>query len=158
MTLYYAVNDSVYAANVFVTLFSAKWLNYQSPCNYLRGAGKGTASKGLMREYWICTSIRVLIKCGLHKDSGAIALTQLPQYAMGGETAGRRGGQWRHQGKGPRWRKETIGEKVRYSKGWCSQTNSLKFNHKDKVGQSDYSEGTSFLPSVTQVSLSKFVP
>lgn len=84
---------------VFVTLFSAKWLNCQSPCNYLRGEGKGTASKRLMREYWICTSIRVLIKCGLHKDSRATALTQLPLCTTGGGTAGGRGGQWKHQGK-----------------------------------------------------------
>lgn len=92
---------------VFVTLFSAKWLNCQSPYNYLRGAGNGIASKRLMREYWICTSIRVFIKCGLHKDSRATALTQLPLCTMVGGTAGRRGGQWRHRGEGGRWWKGT---------------------------------------------------
>lgn len=106
---------------VFVTLFSAKWLNCQSPCNYLRGAGKGTASKRLMREYWICTSIRVLIKCGLHKDSRATVLTQLPPRTMGGGTAGRRGGQRRHQGKGARWRKKTRGEKSDVE-CWCAKS------------------------------------
>lgn len=105
---------------VFVTLFSPKWLNCQSPRNYLRGAGKGTASKRLMREYWICTSIRVLIKCGLHKDSRATTLTQLPQCTMGGGTAGRRVGQWRRQGKRARWQKKAWGEKVRDS--WCDQS------------------------------------
>lgn len=89
---------------LFITFF-AKWLNCQSPCNYLRGASKGTVSKRLMRVYWICTSIKVLIKCGLHRHSRARALTQLSGRTTDEGTAwtlkesglkvqGERRGQW----------------------------------------------------------------
>lgn len=49
--------------------------------NDLGGPGKGSASKRLTREYRVCTSIRVFIKCGLHQDSGAAAHAQLPRSA-----------------------------------------------------------------------------
>ena len=50
----------------------------------------------------------MLIKCGLHKDSRATALTQLPECTMGGRTAGRRGGQRKASGL-----KEQSGRKRR---------------------------------------------
>lgn len=111
---------------VFVTLFSAKWLNCQSPCNYLRGESKGTASKSLMREYWICTSIRVLIKCGLHRDSRATALSQISQCTIGGGTTGRRGGQRMHQGKAARWQRKEQREKS--TRCWMMCSLSQVFN------------------------------
>lgn len=75
------------ASCVFVTLFSTKWLNCQSPCNYLKRASTGSTSDRLRREYWICTSIRALIKCRLHMDS-RLSLNY-HQCTTGGRTAGR---------------------------------------------------------------------
>lgn len=86
-------NDLSHAAVIFGTLFFGRQKKKKKnrdwtaslPCNYLRGAGaKAQPSKRLMREYWICTSITVFIKCGLHQDSGAAALTQLPPRSTAG--------------------------------------------------------------------------